>query len=1198
MRPKPALTLLAFAVAGIAWTGLPNTATSQDVPPVQPSEEVESRAARLTSSLEMGAPYDVQTQYEFEQQLTFDERAKLISLDSRFTIADSDNPLPTSEPRQPFYLKLHEPLGREDADRLTATGASFVGYAFPHTHFVRASSAASLLEVSEVIRTMPAVAGTALRHPMDACSEDAWAYYNSSQWTTREFRILFWRDVAAARKAEVLGTVGAQVTNVLLDADGLISDRVPYIDAVLSRQQLVNLARHEDIDWVSPRYEIVHDNVASANLANAGEGDVGPSTGYNLTGQGMVSVVFDGGTARSTHEQYQSAASPNPLAVHFSSIGNRRVITAPELVAAQPGWGINDQSSTNFHAAHVTGTICADGTGNAPARGFAPESCVISMGWGSMEFERQVLRHYFRHVADNHSYGQTGGGNGGYNSTAQASDIDIRDIWLNECKSAGNDGSGSNTCGDDTCRKNAYVIANVQDSGNINGSSSRGPTDDGRLIPHFSANGTGLLSTYDNSDTAYNSISGTSMSSPSVCGGLVLLTELWRREFGDSRQFAPDELRGILAATCDDRYNQGPDYRYGFGIIDVQRAADLILDQSSTGNHVRRGSIRQGDQVEFDLQVTSSSQPLKVVLSWLDIHASTGASTTLVNNIDLELIAPNSTVHYPWRGLNSGGSGNQTHQWTRTGANARDNCLLAEVDSPQVGTWTVRVIGTSIPANPQNGVLNDATGYVLVSENAMTKAQQLFEDSLNTTGPVAIPNGSSSGLARTFSVSNTNAIENVRVYVDVRHPHRGDIEIELRHPDNTTAVIETTDTSSRPDLIAVYPDTRQYDADTAAMIGKAANGTWTVTVRDLTGGSDNGTLEYLALEIDYDTVNPPVNSPPTADAGSSQTVDEGVTVNLSGSGSTDPESDPLTYQWSQIGGPSVTLLNSNTVNCSFVAPQVSSTQTITVRLTVDDGNGGSDTDDVVITVNDVPAANNPPTANAGVDFSVTEGNQGALNGTGSSDPDSDPLTYAWVEVGTSWVILSGANTAQPTFTAPQVSSALTITFQLTVDDGNGGSDTDTVDVTVLDSAVNNPPTAAAGPDDFTAHNATYQLDGTQSSDPENDTLSFSWAQIGGTNALVLSNSTTATPSFTAPGTDDVLVFQLTVDDGQGNNDSDTVTITVNATGTPGGGGGGGGSSSGGGGGDDGGCSTGDNSSLIALLIAIAAVAFVWRRREA
>lgn len=1196
MRPKPALALLACVVAGLAWTGLPKTATSQDAPPVQPRGEDSKNTTRLTSSLELGAPYDAQAQHEFEQQLTFDERAKLISLKSRFAIADSDCPLPTSEPENPFYLKLREPLRRDDADRLTAAGASFVGYAYPHTHYVRAESEASLHEIRSVLKTLP-VAGTLLREPIDACSAETWQYLLDGEWSEREFRILFWADVDSLRKGEVLAGLGATITNAWYEPDGTISDRVPFLDARLNRQQLIALTSHPDVDWISPRYELQHRNQASVALSNALQSQIGAGTSYNLTGQSLVTVVFDGGTALGTHNDFQSASGTNPFTPFFSGMSNRRVLLAPQIASEQPGWGITDTSGVSFHPTHVTGTVVGDGASLSSARGFAPEAYAVSMGWGSMEGERQILRHRFRHVSDNHSYGNAGGGTGGYDASAQASDIDIRDVWLNMCKSAGNDGSGSNTCTDDTCMKNAFVIAATEDNGNIASFSSRGPTDDGRLIPHFAANGVQLTSTSNSSNTAHSSSSGTSMSSPSACGALVLLTEMWKREFGDRRQLSPDELRGILAVTSDDRYNQGPDYRYGFGIIDVQRAADLMLDHSSSGNHIRHGSIRQGDTVEYNVQVTSSGTPLKVALSWLDIYASTSASTKLVNNLNIELVSPGNVTHYPWSGLTSGASGNQTYQWTRTGANNRDNLELVEVDSPQVGTWTVRVIGASIPANPQSTVLNDATGFVLVSENPISKAQQLFEDALNTTGPVAIPNGSTTGLARTFSVTNTNAIENVRVYVDVRHPRRGDIEITLRHPDNTTVTLETPDSSSRPDIIAVFPDTRQYDDDTEIFNGKSAAGTWTVTVKDVTGGANTGTLEYLALEIDYDTVNPPANQPPTANAGANQTVNEGATVNLSGAGSSDPDNDPLSYQWTQISGPTVTLQNSLSVNCSFIAPQVASTQTVTIRLTVDDGNGGTDTDDVVVTVNDVPAPNNPPVANAGVNFSVTEGNQGALNGTGSSDPDGDPLTYAWVEVGTSWLILSNSGIAQPTFTAPQVASALQITMQLTVDDGRGGSDTDTLVVTILDSAVNNPPTADAGPDAYTAYSATTQLNGSGSSDPENDPLTYSWSQIGGSNPVILSNSTTATPSFVAPASDDVLVFQLTVDDGQGNQATDTVTVTANATGTPGSGGGGGGSGGGGGGGG-GGCSTGETTGWLASLLALIAAFSVFRRRNA
>jgi subtilisin-like proprotein convertase family protein len=1172
MRPKPALAILAVAATvTAAWMGFAGSASSQDATPAQPSGEV-----RLSSSLELGEPYDAVAQRDFEQQLTFDERALLISLVSRSALASADCPLPTSEPRQPFYVKFREPLGRELADRLSDAGASFIGYAYPNTHFIRARDANSLEAIEAVLRSDARVAGTLLQRPEDKCDPLAFADVNDPANSGGDYRLNFWRDVRPGDAADLLSALGASLLQVELDEEGYLSLETSFVDVAVSRPALHSLYRSELIEWLERVPEMEVRNANSTALSVARAQDIGPGTSYNLTGEGLVAGVWDQYRARHTHQQFQNAPSPSPI-----NNGNSRVLKA-------------DGTSLGNHGTHVTGTVIGDGSGNGGARGYAPKACVVSYDWNNVFTERRDARHVYRIVADNHSYGTSGGGNGGYDSTAQNSDIDIRDIFLNLCKSAGNSGSGSNTCSNDTCMKNAFVIGATSDTGGIASFSSRGPTNDGRLVPHFTANGVNLTSAYAGSDSSYSSISGTSMSSPSACGSLVLLSELWQRE-NNRRQFAPDVARGILAVTAIDAYNQGPDYRYGFGIIDCRRAADLILaDKAGGGNRIVRGQIRQGEVLEWDLQVSSSSSPLKVACSWLDIWGSTSSSVKLINDLDLVLIAPNNTQYHPWSGLTSGSNGNQTYQWTRTGANRRDNLELVEVDSPMTGTWTVRVTGFNVPANPQSGVLNDVTGFVLVSERAIAVSKVVVEDSLNTGSPISIPDNNTGGITRTFNVSNTGAIEQVRLHVDVKHTRRADVRIRLRHPDNTEVTLNNTGASTRPDLIAVYPDTRQYADDVTALLNKPANGTWTVIVSDHTSGH-TGELRYLALEIDVDTaVNP--NQPPVADAGPNQTVNEGATVTLNGSNSSDPDNDPLSFQWAQISGPTVTLQNSASAIASFTAPQVSSTQVMTMRLTVNDGNGGIDTDDVTITVNDTTAPNNPPVANAGNDFSITEGNQGSLNGTGSSDPDGDPLSFAWVEVGTSWFILSGANTAQPTFTAPQVATTLQVTFELTVNDGRGGSDTDTVVVTVLDSAVNNPPVADAGPDDYAAHDATYQLDGTGSYDPENDPLSFQWAQIGGGNAVIMTDTDTAIPTFTAPNVDDVLVFQLTVDDGQGNQSSDTVTITVNASGAPPTGGGG--TGGGGGGGSKGGCSTDEGSGWLVLLLGLIAGALVWRRRSA
>src|SRR5690606_31811720 len=331
-------------------------------------------------------------------------------------------------------------------------------------------------------------------------------------------------DSAPAQVAEFLLTHDALVLEASLNDQGNLDLETSFVDLAITRPALQALVQSHMVEWIERKPVIASRNANSTALSVARAQDIGVRTSYNLDGTGMVAGVWDGGRARDTHVALQGTPSPSPI-----NNGTKRVIKV-------------DGTSLSDHGTPVTGTIIGDGTANAGGRGYAPKACVASHNWNSMDSERRLARYTYRHVADNHSYGTVGGGYGGYDGSAQNSDIDIRDIFLNMCKSAGNDGSGSNTVTNDGCMKNSFTIGSTSDGGDISNFSSRGPTADGRLIPHFMANGGGLTSTYAGSDTSYGSASGTSMSGPSACGSLVLLAQLWQREMSN-RQFAPDVAR-------------------------------------------------------------------------------------------------------------------------------------------------------------------------------------------------------------------------------------------------------------------------------------------------------------------------------------------------------------------------------------------------------------------------------------------------------------------------------------------------------------------------------------------------------------------------------------------------------------------------------------------------------------------------------
>jgi hypothetical protein len=303
----------------------------------------------------------------------------------------------------------------------------------------------------------------------------------------------------------------------------------------------------------------------------------------------------------------------------------------------------------------------------------------------------------------------------------------------------------------------------------------------------------------------------------------------------------------------------------------------------------------------------------------------------------------------------------------------------------------------------------------------------------------------------------------------------------------------------------------------------------------------------------------PVDNPPVADAGVDFSVDEGAFVTLDGTASSDPDGDALSFSWTQVGGPPVALSGANTATPSFVAPSVPfGGLTASFMLSVT-ANNVTVTDVVNVTIVNI---NHAPVAIAGPNQTVAEGGLVTLQGQHSFDIDGDPFTFAWTQVGgTPVVALSGANTANPTFVAPFVSNAgAALVFELRVDDGfppdapaSGYSLSDvTSRVTIYITNVNGIPVANAGPDKCVNENTATSLNGSASSDPDGDALSFSWTQIGGP-AVTLSGANTATPTFTTPSVNSCgvsLTFRLTVNDGFGGTAFDDVVIHVKNVGSP------------------------------------------------
>ena len=364
-------------------------------------------------------------------------------------------------------------------------------------------------------------------------------------------------------------------------------------------------------------------------------------------------------------------------------------------------------------------------------------------------------------------------------------------------------------------------------------------------------------------------------------------------------------------------------------------------------------------------------------------------------------------------------------------------------------------------------------------------------------------------------------------------------------PDDGIASYAWTQTSGPPvtlsDAATVNPS---FTAPQVSAGG--ATLTFSLTVADGAGQEDSDTV-FVDVT---DETQPPAAEPPVADAGPDQLVAEGVSVSLNGSNSSAAEGI-ATWLWEQTGGPAVVLSDSGAPNPTFTSPQVEAGGAVlTFRLTVTDQANAENSDTALVNVS---FDNLPPACDAGADQTVAAASAVMLSGSGSADSDGSIAAYQWRQIAGPAVTLSGADTVQASFTAPDAGSGSpALLFELTVTDNGGLSATDRVIVNV--SSTNAAPAADAGPGQTAEEGSTVTLTAAGSSDPDDGISGYRWTQTGGSPAVTLSDPGSAQPTFVAPAVDGSgtsLTFQLTVTDAGGLKSDSAVTVTVNDNGIAG-----------------------------------------------
>ena len=322
------------------------------------------------------------------------------------------------------------------------------------------------------------------------------------------------------------------------------------------------------------------------------------------------------------------------------------------------------------------------------------------------------------------------------------------------------------------------------------------------------------------------------------------------------------------------------------------------------------------------------------------------------------------------------------------------------------------------------------------------------------------------------------------------------------------------------------------------------------------GGSDDG---------GGGTTPPPANVAPTANAGSDQTIDENTEVTLSGSG-TDSDGSIASYAWTQTTGTSVTLTNANSASVTFTAPDINADETLTFKLTVTDNDGASDTDSVNVAVNNVSddypteLINGVPIAGLSgsgftelrFTFDVPEGAtniQVSLTG-GTGDGDLF-VKYGEQPTTSNYDCRSWNLDTNETCGTDELTQSGGI-YHILV---NTYDSVHTFEEAILTGSYTEPTsnqatTVNAGESKTVDEAVEVTLSGSIE-DPDSIVTSYHWTQIEG-DTVTIADPDSLSTSFNSGQVDSeqVLTFQLEVNTNDGNQFTDTISITVSNTDLP------------------------------------------------
>jgi len=469
---------------------------------------------------------------------------------------------------------------------------------------------------------------------------------------------------------------------------------------------------------------------------------------HGITGTGQYVGVSDSGcdsdmcffrnwNGTTAITDYQSVTLPNTGTLYPT-----RKVVAYYL---QDGAEAYDESASSYHGTHVCGSILGDNlaTPSTPTSGghdsydgMAPNAQLIFQDVGDSAGDLTglsndnylIYQQAYNAGARIHSNSWGGDTQGVYTSDCKTVDTFIFDHEDFLLYFANGNAYSAGEVGSPASAKNCISIGALTHgssspaSDSVASFTSRGPTADGRYKPDVSTPGSSILSalgtsSHTDQNCSYQSMDGTSMATPTAAGAGTLLRQYYYDGFYPTgakvaaNAMTPSAalMKASMINSCMDIGTPNiPNNDEGYGRVTLENVCYFSGDTRKTRVWDKRNvvGLSTGQTDEYQIEV-ASGQPLKVTLVWTDPQASTTAAITLVNNLNLQVISPSAQTYLG----NVFSSGQSVTGGT---ADSLNNVETFLINAPTAGTWTIRVVGASIPGTPVQPY-STRQGYALVA---------------------------------------------------------------------------------------------------------------------------------------------------------------------------------------------------------------------------------------------------------------------------------------------------------------------------------------------------------------------------------------------------------------------------------------------------------------------------------------------------